>query len=172
MSLTLLQFDGMKSTLARTLTIAACACAGGAFILSAIFISIRSKLSRGSMGNLWVEASPTLSTPGALTFWVTLVSPMSYMIWSLLYCVLALLVVSWNNYVGGGTIPDAGNSTDAKPAFIGPLSRSAEPFFSSEAGNAARERPAEIEKHNAELDEQAISPWDIALEGAFTLKLY
>ncbi|KAF8972072.1 hypothetical protein BDZ97DRAFT_1752691 [Flammula alnicola] len=139
MSLTLLQFGGMKSTLARTLTIAACICAGGAFILSAIFISMRSKLSRGSIGNLWVEASPTLSSPGALTFWVTLVSPMSYMIWSLLYCVLTLLVISWNKYVGGGTTPDIGNSTDAKPAFIGPLSRFAEPLLSSEGGNAARE---------------------------------
>ncbi|KAF8965702.1 hypothetical protein BDZ97DRAFT_1756995 [Flammula alnicola] len=138
MSLTLLQFGGMKSTLARMLTIAACVCAGGAFILSAILISMRSKLSRGSIGNLWAEASPTLSTPGALTFWVTLVSPMSYMIWSLLFCVLTLLVVSWNKYIGEGTTPDVGNSTDAKAAFIEPLSRFVAPLLSSEGGNAAR----------------------------------
>ncbi|KAF8972070.1 hypothetical protein BDZ97DRAFT_1752689 [Flammula alnicola] len=201
MSLTLLQFGGTKSTLARTLTIAACVCAGGAFILSAIFISMRSRLSRGSVGNLWAEASPTLSSPGALTFWVTLVSPMSYIIWSLLFCVLTVLVVSWNKDVGG-TTPDVGNSTDAKAAFIGPLSRFAEPLLSSEGGNAIHEaavpnsvdvpfdgsltsvfrvlyiglfsyvkHPAEIGKKGAELDERAISSRDIAFQGAFTLKI-
>ncbi|KAF8959540.1 hypothetical protein BDZ97DRAFT_1922887 [Flammula alnicola] len=119
LSLTMLQIHGVtESTLARTSTIAACVCGGSAFLLSAVFISMRSKLNRGKIAHLWVEASPSLSVPEAVIFWTTLVSPMSYLIWSILFCVLTLLVVSWNKYIGGGIAPDAGNSEGAKPAFI------------------------------------------------------
>ncbi|KAF8956693.1 hypothetical protein BDZ97DRAFT_1925229 [Flammula alnicola] len=119
LSLTLLQIHGVTdSTLARTLTIAACVCGGSAFLLSAVFISMRSKLSRGRVAHLWVEASPSLSAPKAVIFWTTLVSPMSYLMWSMLFCILTLLVVAWNKYTGGGITPDAGNSEGAKPALI------------------------------------------------------
>ncbi|KAF8959536.1 hypothetical protein BDZ97DRAFT_1922883 [Flammula alnicola] len=119
LSLTLLQIPGViGSTLPRTLTIAACVCGGSAFLLSAVFISMRSKLNRGKIAHLWVEASPSLSAPEALVFWTTLVSPMSYLIWSLLFCILTLLVVSWNRYIGGGPTPDGGNSANTKAAFI------------------------------------------------------
>ncbi|KAF8972108.1 hypothetical protein BDZ97DRAFT_1913348 [Flammula alnicola] len=119
LSLTLLQIPGVtESTLARTSTIAACVCSGSAFLLSAVFISMESKLNRGQIAHLWVEASSSLSASKALTFWTTLVSPMSYLIWSLLFCILTLLVVSWNRYIGGGPTPDGGNSADTKAAFI------------------------------------------------------
>ncbi|KAF8959535.1 hypothetical protein BDZ97DRAFT_1390232 [Flammula alnicola] len=119
LSLTLLQIPGVtESTLARTSTIAACVCGGSAFLLSAVFISMRSKLNRGKIAHLWIEASPSLSTPKALTFWTTLVSPISYLIWSLIFCILTLLLVAWNRYVGGGPTPDGGNSADTKAAFI------------------------------------------------------
>ncbi|KAF8958484.1 hypothetical protein BDZ97DRAFT_1442496 [Flammula alnicola] len=119
LSLTLLQIHGVtESTLARTSTIAACVCGGSAFLLSAVFISMRSKLNRGRVAHLWVEASPSLSAPKAVIFWTTLVSPMSYLMWSMLFCILTLLVVAWNKYIGGGITPDAGNSEGAKPAFI------------------------------------------------------
>ncbi|KAF8959532.1 hypothetical protein BDZ97DRAFT_1922881 [Flammula alnicola] len=119
LSLTLLQIPGVtESILARTSTIAACVCGGSAFLLSAVFISMRSKFNRGKIAHLWVEASPSLSAPKALTFWTTLVSPMSYLIWSLIFCILTLLVVSWNRYIGRGPSPDGGNSADTKAAFI------------------------------------------------------
>ncbi|KAF8966030.1 hypothetical protein BDZ97DRAFT_1917738 [Flammula alnicola] len=119
LSLTLLQIPGVtESTLARTSTIAACVCGSSAFLLSAVFISMRSKLNGGKIAHLWIEVSPSLSAPKALVFWTTLVSPMSYLIWSLLFCVLTLLVVSWNTYIGGGPTPDGGNSAETKAAFI------------------------------------------------------
>ncbi|KAF8966033.1 hypothetical protein BDZ97DRAFT_1756755 [Flammula alnicola] len=119
LSLALLQIPGVtESTLARTSTISACVCSGSAFLLSAMFISMRSKLNCGRIAHLWIEASPSLSAPKALIFWTTLASPMSYLIWSLLFCILTLLVVSWNRYIGGGPSPDGGNSADTKAAFI------------------------------------------------------
>ncbi|KDR71057.1 hypothetical protein GALMADRAFT_214076 [Galerina marginata CBS 339.88] len=96
LSVAFLQVEGvLERALTRTATLSSVVFSIAGIVSSGIYLSGKVKFTSKRIRNKWKEASSYPASAGSIEFWACLALPVSSMIWSALYSMSTLLMISW-----------------------------------------------------------------------------
>ncbi|KDR74357.1 hypothetical protein GALMADRAFT_280339 [Galerina marginata CBS 339.88] len=114
LSVAFLQIDEViDNVLTRTFVIASCLFSGTGLLISNIYLVKILKLNGRGTRERWINASSTLTTPESIDFWVSLVMPVSSLMWSILCCIATLVAIAWTGPTVDTTDGQTGNAETA-----------------------------------------------------------